>query len=298
VTKLKSTYSDPLVTHISTRTGRIHTSYQMAATATGRLSSVDPNLQNVPTMGEGNALRETFIAPRGHVLLSADYSQIELRLLAHMAQVPALQEAFANNVDVHRLTASQVFGVKVEDVTDELRRRAKAINFGIIYGQSSFGLAKGLDISVKDAKEYIDTYFAQYPGIAAYMDETKASARQRGFVETLFGRRCHIPNIRGGGAAAGYAGRQAINAPIQGTAADIIKRAMLQMEPALEAAGLEARMILQVHDELVFEVREQDQDAVAAVVKRVMEHACDPTHKLSVPLVVDVGLGKTWASAH
>jgi len=171
--------------------------------------------------------------------VSADYSQIELRLLAHMAQVPALQEAFANNVDVHRLTANQVFGVPHDQVTDELRRRAKAINFGIIYGQSSYGLAKGLDISVKDAKEYIDTYFAQYPGIAAYMEATKASARQRGYVETAFGRRCHIPNIRSGGAAAGYAGRQAINAPIQGTAADIIKLAMLRIAPKLSEAGLQ-----------------------------------------------------------
>jgi len=239
LTKLKSTYSDPLVTHINARTGRIHTSYQMAATATGRLSSVDPNLQNIPTAGEGHALREAFVASRGHVLVSADYSQIELRLLAHMAQVPALQEAFANNVDVHRLTANQVFGVPHDQVTDELRRRAKAINFGIIYGQSSYGLAKGLDISVKDAKEYIDTYFAQYPGIAAYMEATKASARQRGYVETAFGRRCHIPNIRSGGAAAGYAGRQAINAPIQGTAADIIKLAMLRIAPKLSEAGLQ-----------------------------------------------------------
>jgi DNA polymerase I len=239
LTKLKSTYSDPLVTHINARTGRIHTSYQMAATATGRLSSVDPNLQNIPTAGEGHALREAFVASRGHVLVSADYSQIELRLLAHMAQVPALQEAFANNVDVHRLTANQVFGVPHDQVTDELRRRAKAINFGIIYGQSSYGLAKGLDISVKDAKEYIDTYFAQYPGIAAYMEATKASARQRGYVETAFGRRCHIPNIRSGGAAAGYAGRQAINAPIQGTAADIIKFAMLRIAPKLSEAGLQ-----------------------------------------------------------
>ena len=242
-TKLKSTYSDPLVSHINARTGRIHTSYQMAATATGRLSSVDPNLQNIPTAGEGHLLREAFVASPGHVLVSADYSQIELRLLAHMAQVPALQEAFANNVDVHRLTANQVFGVAHDQVTDELRRRAKAINFGIIYGQSSFGLAKGLDIPVKDAKEYIDTYFAQYPGIAAYMEETKASARERGYVETAFGRRCHIPNIRSRGAAAGYAGRQAINAPIQGTAADIIKLAMLRIEPKLAEAGLEVFLI-------------------------------------------------------
>ena len=256
VTKLKNTYSDPLVGHINARTGRIHTSYQMAATATGRLSSADPNLQNIPTAGEGEALRRALIAPAGHVLLSADYSQIELRLLAHMASVGALQEAFANDVDVHRLTASQVFGVAESEVTAELRKRAKAINFGIIYGQSSYGLAKGLDIPVRDAKMYIETYFDQYPGILAYMEATKASARHRGYVETLFGRRCHIPNIRLSGPAGSYAGRQAINAPIQGTAADIVKRAMLRMEPRLEEAGLHARMILQVHDELVFEVRE------------------------------------------
>uniref|UniRef100_A0A7S0HFB4 DNA-directed DNA polymerase n=1 Tax=Hanusia phi TaxID=3032 RepID=A0A7S0HFB4_9CRYP len=298
LTKLKSTYTDGLIRSINPRSGRVHTSFCMAATATGRLSSVDPNLQNIPNTGEGKTLRDAFVAAPGWTLLSADYSQIELRLLAHMAEVDTLREAFHNNIDVHRLTASQVFGIPEKSITDELRRRAKAINFGIIYGQSAFGLSKQLDISVKDAKTYIDSYFKQYPGIANYMNAMKDVAKEKGYVETLFGRRCHITNINSRGSAGNYAGRQAINAPIQGTAADIIKRAMLRIETELEREGVEARMLLQVHDELVFEVREGDEERAGKIVKRVMEDACSPTRVLSVPLVVDIGVGTSWGSAH
>ncbi len=294
--KLKSTYADALVEQINPVTGRVHTSYALASTSTGRLSSTDPNLQNIPVRTEeGRKIRRAFVAAPGHVLMSADYSQIELRLAAHVADIAALKEAFRQGIDIHALTASQVFGVPVAGMDPQVRRRAKAINFGIIYGISGFGLAQQLGIPQGEAQAYIAAYFARYPGIKDYMERAKQEAREHGFVRTIFGRRCWVPGIKDSNPARrGFAERQAINAPLQGSAADIIKRAMGRIPGALKSAGLGATMLLQVHDELVFEVPEAEVEATAAAVKRVMEGAA----QLSVPLVVDTGVGRDWEAAH
>ena len=300
IAKLKSTYSDALVERIHPETGRVHTSYSMSGAATGRLSSTDPNLQNIPVRTEeGRKIRGAFVPEPGYRLMSADYSQIELRLLAHVAGIEPLRDAFRRGADIHAATAAQVFGVPAEGMDPLLRRRAKAINFGIIYGISAFGLARQLSIERGEARAYIDAYFERYPGIRGYMEETKAFARDRGYVETVFGRRCHVRGIDDRNAARrAFAERQAINAPLQGSAADIVKRAMIRMQPALDAAGLGARMLLQVHDELVFEVPEDRIEDTAAVVRRVMERATLPALELEVPVVVDTGVGATWEEAH
>ncbi|MBF0324730.1 MAG: DNA polymerase I [Alphaproteobacteria bacterium] len=296
LSKLKSTYTDALQAQVNPRTGRVHTSYALAVTTTGRLSSSDPNLQNIPIRTEeGRKIRTAFVATPGHTLLSADYSQIELRLVAHVAGIKGLIEAFHHGDDIHAITASQVFGVPVEGIDPGLRRRAKAINFGIIYGISAFGLANQLGISNGEAKTYIEAYFARYPEIRTFMETTKEEARAKGFVVTPFGRKVWTPGIKDkNGALRAFAERAAINGPIQGGAADIIKRAMIRLPGELAAAGLTARMLLQVHDELVFEVPEGEIDATARLVKRVMEQAAS----LSVPLVVETGTGPSWALAH
>jgi len=298
--KLKSTYADALVEQINPQTGRVHTSYAMAGAATGRLSSTDPNLQNIPVRSEeGRKIRRAFVPQEGHVLMSADYSQIELRLLAHVAAIAPLVEAFQAGADIHAMTAAQVFGIEQDGMDPLMRRRAKAINFGIIYGISPFGLARQLGIPQGEAKAYIETYFERYPGIRDYMEDTKAFARTNGFVETIFGRRCHVRGIgERNPARRGFAERQAINAPLQGSAADVIKRAMIRMQPALDEAGLAARMLLQVHDELIFEVPEAEIEATTAVVKRIMEAAPLPARELAVPLTVDVGTAQNWDEAH
>jgi DNA polymerase-1 len=294
--KLKSTYADALVDQIDPATGRVHTSFAMTGTATGRLASTDPNLQNIPVRTEeGRRIRRAFVAEEGHLLLSADYSQIELRLLAHVADVPALREAFENGEDIHARTASEVFGVPMQDMDALTRRRAKAINFGIIYGISAFGLANQLGITPGEAKAYIDAYFQRYPGIRDYMERMKEEARMKGFVTTPFGRRIWIPGIGvKNPAQRAFAERQAINAPLQGGAADVIKRAMVRLPRALAEAGLRARLLLQVHDELLFEVPAGECDATAAVVKQTMERAAS----LRVPLVVETGAARSWAEAH
>ncbi len=300
LSKLKSTYADALVEQINPETGRIHTSFALAATSTGRLSSTDPNLQNIPVRTEeGRKIRRAFIAEKGHKLLSVDYSQIELRLAAHVAEVVALKEAFKSGADIHAMTASQVFGVPQEGMDPMVRRRAKAINFGIIYGISPFGLGQQLGIPQSEAKAYIEAYFLRYPGIRDYMDRTKRFARERGYVLTSFGRRCHMPGILDKNPARrSFMERAAINAPLQGTAADIIKRAMIRVPPALEKARLKARMLLQVHDELLFEVPDAEVEATAALVKKVMEGAPLPALELSVPLIADTGVADNWADAH
>jgi len=298
--KLKSTYADALINEINPTTGRVHTSFALAATSTGRLASTEPNLQNIPIRTEeGRKIRRAFVAEPGNLLISADYSQIELRLAAHVADVAPLREAFRAGADIHALTASEVFGVPMKDMTPEIRRRAKAINFGIIYGISAFGLAQQLGVAQGEAGDYIKAYFGRFPGIRDYMERTKHEAREKGYVETLFGRRCYIPGIKETNAArrAG-AERQAINAPLQGAAADIIKRAMRRIPGALDAAGLKARMLLQVHDELVFEAPEREARDTAELVKRVMEGAPSPARSLSVPLVVETGMAKNWDEAH
>ena len=294
--KLKSTYTDALIGEIDPDTKRVHTRFAMAATTTGRLSSIDPNLQNIPIRTEeGGRIRRAFIAEPGHVLISADYSQIELRLLAHVADLPVLRESFSNGEDIHARTASEVFGVPMAGMDPLTRRRAKAINFGIIYGISAFGLARQLQIEAGQARRYIEAYFERYPGIRHYMERTKEEARRAGFVLTPFGRRCWIPGIAEKNAARrSYAERQAINAPLQGGAADIIKRAMVKLPKALRDAGLSARMLLQVHDELLFEAPEAEAQATAAVVQDVMQQAA----VLSVPLVVETGIGLNWGAAH
>jgi DNA polymerase I len=294
--KLKSTYTDALLDHMVPETGRVHTSFSMTAASTGRLASSNPNLQNIPIRTEeGRKIRQAFVAESGCKLLSADYSQIELRILAHIAGVDTLKRAFADGVDIHALTASQVFRVPVDGMEPMMRRSAKAINFGIIYGISPFGLARQLGVPQGEAKRYIDSYFEQYPGIRAYMDKTIEDARAHGSVSTLFGRRCHTPGINDKNPARrGFSERAAINAPIQGTAADIIKRAMIRMDDALDDAGLAAKMLLQVHDELVFEVPEAEIEKTGAVVRRVMEGAAH----LDVALVVDIGVADDWAQAH
>ncbi len=298
--KLKSTYADALVGEIKQETGRVHTCFQLAATSTGRLSSTEPNVQNIPIRTEeGRKIRRAFVAEAGHLLLSADYSQIELRLAAHMAEIDALKEAFRKGIDIHALTASEVFGVPVEGMDPATRRRAKAINFGIIYGISAFGLAAQLQVPQDEARAYIAAYFQRFPGIRAYMDKTKAECRDKGYVETLFGRKCYIPGIRDANVARRqFAERQAINAPLQGTAADIIKRAMIRLPAALARAGLQARMLLQVHDELLFEVPADEAERTAALVKAVMEAAPAPRATLSVPLVVETGWATNWDEAH
>ncbi|MCH8155472.1 MAG: DNA polymerase I, partial [Proteobacteria bacterium] len=298
--KLKSTYTDALQERINPETGRVHTSFSQAVASTGRLASTDPNLQNIPIRTEeGRKIRRAFVAEDGHSLLSVDYSQIELRLTAHIAEVAALRQAFLDGQDIHAITASQVFGVPIEGMDPMVRRQAKAINFGIIYGISPFGLANNLGISQGEAKAYIEAYFERYPGIRDYMEKAKAFCREHGFVETLFGRRVHMPAIADKNPARrGFTERAAINAPIQGTAADIIKRAMIRVPPALARANLRARMLLQVHDELLFEVPEAELDETTQVVKAVMETACAPALELSVPLVADAGHGPNWAEAH
>jgi DNA polymerase-1 len=296
LSKLKSTYADALVEEIDPATGRVHTSYAMAATSTGRISSNDPNLQNIPIRTEeGARIRRVFVAEPGHVLISADYSQIELRLLAHVADIPALREAFATGQDIHARTASEVFNIPLAQMDGVTRRRAKAINFGIIYGISAFGLGRQLGIDPGEAKSYIDAYFLRYPGIRDYMERTKEEARINGFVVTPFGRRCWIPGIadRNMARRAG-AERQAINAPLQGGGADIMKRAMVRLPAALRAAGLSARLLLTVHDELLFEARQDEAVALAALAKGVMEAAA----VLTVPLVVETGIGASWGEAH
>ena len=297
--KLKSTYSDALVAQINPDTGRVHTSFSLAATTTGRLSSSDPNLQNIPIRtDDGRKIRDAFIAENGHSLVAADYSQIELRLLAHVADLSSMKQAFADGVDIHALTASEMFGVPIKDMDSGTRRRAKAINFGIIYGISAFGLANNLGISRTEASDYIKSYFQKFPGIKAYMDTAKAEARENGFVTTLFGRKCHIKGINDRNQAVrGFAERQAINAPIQGAAADIMRRAMIKMPSAIETvAG--ARMLLQVHDELVFEVPDDKTQALIELVTRTMETAASPAVSISVPLVVEAKAAQNWNDAH
>jgi len=300
LSKLKSTYTDALQTQISPVTGRVHTSYALAATSTGRLSSNDPNLQNIPIRTEeGRKIRHAFVAEKGMKLISVDYSQIELRLAAEMADIPALKEAFRGGADIHAMTASQVFGIPVEGMDPMVRRRAKAINFGIIYGISPFGLAAQLGIPQAEAKAYIGAYFARYPGIRDYMERTKQVAREQGYVTTLFGRRCHVPGINDKNPARkSFMERAAINAPLQGTAADIIKRAMIRIPPALTDAGLKARMLLQVHDELVFEAPAAEAEKTAELVRKVMESAALPARRLSVPLIAEAGIADNWAEAH
>ena len=296
IAKLKGTYTDALVRELDARTGRVHTSYQMTGAATGRLASTDPNLQNIPVRTEeGRKIREAFIAEQGHKLLSADYSQIELRLLAHVADIQSLKEAFARGDDIHAITASEMFGVPVKGMDPLVRRRAKAINFGIIYGISAFGLASQLGIGQPEARECIARYFLRYPGIRDYMETTKAYARKHGYVKTPFGRKVHLRfiNDKSQGMRA-FAERASINAPLQGGAADIIKKAMIRLPGALASAGLAARMLLQVHDELLFEVPVAEIDETREVTRRVMEGAAT----LSVPLVVETGVGDNWAAAH
>lgn len=299
--KLRSTYTDALPNFINATTGRIHTSYALASTTTGRLASSDPNLQNIPIRTkEGREIRTAFVADKGMTLVSADYSQIELRVLAHIADIPQLKQAFADGLDIHAMTASEMFGVPIKDMPSEVRRRAKAINFGIIYGISAFGLANQLSIARDEAAAYIKTYFERFPGIRDYMDATKALVHDQGFVETIFGRRIHYPEINTKNPSMrGFLERAAINAPIQGSAADIIRRAMIRMDGALREAGLgNVRMLLQVHDELIFEVPQGQEDALIETVRRVMESAPEPLLKLAVPLKVDANAAENWEAAH
>jgi DNA polymerase-1 len=300
ISKLKSTYTDALPGYIHPETGRVHTSYALASTTTGRLSSSEPNLQNIPIRTEeGRKIRTAFVAERGHKLISADYSQIELRVLAHIADIPQLREAFANGLDIHAMTASEMFGVPVKGMPSEVRRRAKAINFGIIYGISAFGLANQLGIGRQEAGEYIKRYFERFPGIRDYMEATKEFCRTTGYVQTLFGRKAHYPQIQSKNPAErSFNERAAINAPIQGTAADVIRRAMVHMPVALESAGLQTRMLLQVHDELVFEAPDVEVEAAIGVIGPVMEKAPEPAVHLSVPLVVEASAADNWEAAH
>ncbi|MBY5971459.1 DNA polymerase I [Ferrimonas balearica] len=301
LSKLKSTYTDALQEHINAETGRVHTSYVQTGANTGRLASTDPNLQNIPVRSEeGRRIREAFVAPEGKVLVSLDYSQIELRILAHVAEIDALKQAFHEGQDIHAATASEVFGVPLDEMTPEIRRQAKAINFGVIYGISGFGLARNLRIPRGEAQGFIDRYFEKFPGIREYMDQTTAFAKENLFVQTLFGRKIHTPEIAAKGPRAGFAKRAAINAPIQGTAADIIRRAMIRMPEALATMPDSAavKMLLQVHDELIFEVTAEAADDLVSVARGVMEKAADPAVKLDVPLVVDAGQGANWAEAH
>lgn len=297
--KLKSTYTDTLVTQINSHTKRVHTSFALAATTTGRLSSSDPNLQNIPIRTEdGRKIRDAFVAEAGHVLIAADYSQIELRILAHVADLDTMKQAFADGVDIHALTASEMFGVPIAEMDPQTRRKAKAINFGIIYGISAFGLANNLAISRSEAKEYIDSYFQKFPGIKAYMDAAKSEAHEYGYVKTIFGRKCHIRGIHEKNQMKrAFAERQAINAPIQGAASDVMRRAMIRMPDTIKSVD-GARMLLQVHDELVFEVPETQAETLIGAVKKTMEGAAMPAVNLSVPLVVDVHAALNWNDAH
>ncbi|HEX7799820.1 MAG TPA: DNA polymerase, partial [Asticcacaulis sp.] len=297
--KLKGTYTDNLTGHADPKTQRIHTSFHLAATPTGRLSSNEPNLQNIPIRtAEGRKIRRAFIAKPGHRLISADYSQIELRLLAHIGDIPQLKAAFARGDDIHAMTASEMFAVPMAEMTPEIRRRAKAINFGIIYGISAFGLANQLGIERGEAGRYIETYFERFPGIKSYMDATKAFVAANGYVATLMGRKIHIPEINGKGAQKAFAERAAINAPIQGTAADIIRRAMMRMPLALRDAGFATAMLLQVHDELIFEAPEAEVEAVMPLIRDVMARAAEPAYPISVPLVVEAHAADNWDEAH
>jgi len=300
LSKLKSTYTDALPTYVNLQTQRVHTSYSLAATTTGRLSSSEPNLQNIPVRNEaGRKIRKAFVATPGAKLISADYSQIELRLLAEMADIPQLKKAFAEGIDIHAATASEIFGVPVKDMPSETRRRAKAINFGIVYGISAFGLANQLGIPRDEAGAYIRKYFERFPGIRDYMDRTKKLCREQGYVTTMFGRKCHYPRINSSNPSErAFNERAAINAPLQGTAADIIRRAMIRMDDALVAANLKAQMLLQVHDELVFEVPDSEVEKTIEVVKRVMVEAPYPAVSLSAPLVVEARAAQNWDEAH
>ncbi|WP_149587765.1 DNA polymerase I [Tabrizicola flagellatus] len=297
IAKLKSTYTDALQTAINPDTDRVHTSYSIAGANTGRLASTDPNLQNIPVRTEeGRRIREAFVAPEGRVLVSLDYSQIELRILAHIADIPELRRAFEEGIDIHALTASEMFNVPLDQMTPDIRRKAKAINFGVIYGISGFGLARNLRIPRAEAQGFIDRYFERFPGIKGYMSDTVKFAQENGFVQTLFGRKIHTPEINAKGPGAGFAKRAAINAPIQGTAADVIRRAMIRMPSAIR--DIDAKMLLQVHDELLFEVAESDADRLTAAAKAVMEGAAHPAVSLKVHLAVEAGRGRTWAEAH
>jgi DNA polymerase-1 len=298
--KLKSTYTDALPEYVNPDTKRVHTSFALAATTTGRLSSSEPNLQNIPVRNEaGRKIRTAFVATPGHKLMSADYSQIELRVLAHMADIPQLRKAFEDGLDIHAMTASEMFGVPVKDMPSDVRRRAKAINFGIIYGISAFGLANQLGISREEAGAYIRKYFERFPGIRDYMEQTKKLCRDQGFVTTVFGRKCHYPRITSSNPSErAFNERAAINAPIQGSAADIIRRAMVRMDAALGKSRLGAQMLLQVHDELVFEVPDAEVEATTDVVRRVMIEAPHPAVQLKVPLQVDARAAGNWDEAH
>ena len=297
IAKLKSTYTDALQAAINPETGRVHTSYSLTGAVTGRLSSTDPNLQNIPVRTEeGRRIREAFVAPEGRVLVSLDYSQIELRILAHIADIPELRRAFEDGIDIHALTASEMFNVPLGEMTPDIRRKAKAINFGVIYGISGFGLARNLRIPRAEAQGFIDRYFERFPGIKTYMSDTVKFAQGHGHVQTLFGRKINTPEINARGPGAGFAKRAAINAPIQGTAADVIRRAMIRMPAAI--AGLDAKMLLQVHDELLFEVVEADALKLIPIAKEVMENASHPAVTLNVHLAVEAGQGKNWAQAH
>jgi DNA polymerase-1 len=296
MSKLKSTYTDKLPQQINSKTGRVHTSYHQAVAATGRLSSSDPNLQNIPIRNaEGRKIRQAFIAADGCQLMAADYSQIELRIMAHLSADEGLLKAFSEGIDIHSATAAEVFEVSVDQVTTDLRRSAKAINFGLIYGMSAFGLAQQLGISRSQAKSYIDLYFARYPGVKNYMDTIRELAKEQGYVETLFGRRLYLPEINSRNAARRkYAERTAINAPMQGTAADIIKVAMINTDKWLQENETENKMIMQVHDELVFEVAEDQVDSFSSSIRDIMCSAA----QLDVPLIVDIGVGNNWDEAH
>ncbi|MGB3620298.1 MAG: DNA polymerase, partial [Ketobacter sp.] len=296
LSKLKSTYTDKLPELINAKTGRIHTSYQQAVAATGRLSSTDPNLQNIPIRSEeGRKIRQAFIPRKDCKLLAADYSQIELRIMAHLSDDASLLKAFNQGLDIHQATASEVMGVALEDVTTEQRRKAKAVNFGLIYGMSAFGLAKQLGIGRKEAQQYIDLYFERYPGVLNYMDRVRKLAAEQGYVETLFGRRLHLPEINSRNVPRRQAAeRTAINAPMQGSAADIIKRAMIDVDAWLEKQKMETRIIMQVHDELVFEVPLKELDCITKQVTLLMQGAAE----LKVPLIVEAGVGDNWDQAH
>ena len=297
LSKLKSTYTDALQDHINPNTGRVHTSYSIAGAVTGRLSSTEPNLQNIPIRTEdGRRIREAFVAENGNVLVSLDYSQIELRILAHIAQIDSLKQAFHDGLDIHAMTASEMFDVPLDEMTSEIRRQAKAINFGVIYGISGFGLARNLRIPRSEAQGFIDRYFERFPGIKEYMDKTVKFSKDNSYVETLFGRVIHTPEINAKGPMAGFAKRAAINAPIQGTAADIIRRAMIRVPEAIK--DLPAKMLLQVHDELLFEVKEEFCEDLIFQVQSIMEAASLPFLKMDIPLSVDAGRGMNWAEAH
>ncbi len=295
LSKLKSTYTDKLPLMINAKTGRVHTSYHQAVTATGRLSSSDPNLQNIPIRNEeGRRIRQAFIARKGYKIVAADYSQIELRIMAHLANDEGMLKAFAEGKDIHRSTASEIFGVPLDEVTGEQRRNAKAINFGLIYGMSEFGLSNQLGISRADAKQYMEAYFNRYPNVLQFMTDIKAKAAEKGYVETLLGRRLYLPEIKSSNAMRRKAAeRVAINAPMQGTAADIIKIAMIGIDRVIQHSD-EIKMIMQVHDELVFEVREDKVEHYSALIKAEMEKAI----QLSVPLIAEVGIGDNWDEAH